>query len=142
MKESIYFPASVCPLHLWHENLINTVQDKTWLELYYSIKAWKKTLNELLKCNTNWKLNIYIKSLMEQENFLSIEDRIKIINKRFWDVLIWNDTRNEIEWNDFDWIVIWSDNFNLMVNSIKRWKKNNFKFKKIYLYERIWYNII
>ena len=139
MKKDIYFPASLCPLHLWHEDLIKTTQDKSWNDLYFSIKAGEKTLNEVNKSNKDWKLDHIVDVLTKQEAFLSLEDRYKIIEEIYPNSNMWNDTRDEILSTNFDGIVLWSDNFNLIVESIKHWRKQILKFKKIYLYERIWY---
>ena len=138
----IYFPGSLCPLHLWHEEFINTIQNKIWKEIYFSIKSWDKILEEMKKLNKNWKLNHLIIKLKEKNNFLSLEEISYIIKEIYPNSTIGNDTRDEIIWDDFDGIVIWSDNFNLIVNSIKNWKRKFIKFKKIYLYERIWHPIL
>ena len=142
MSKNIYFPGSLCPLHLWHEDLIKKVQDKTWNELYFSIKAGKKILKWIKSKNKSWDFKEKINNFYQQEKFLSLEQRLKILKYRYGDVNTWNIVRNNLMIHKFDGIVLWSDNFNLLIQAIENWKQNLIPFKKIYLCERIWYKVL
>jgi len=141
-KDIIYCPGTFTPLHLWHEDFIKKIQDITWKNLHISLKFWLKTIKKIEQINIDWKFNKKIKILVDKQKFLSLEEEYFILKNIYPKFKITNDTRNEIIQKNYDGIMLWSDNFNLMINTISRWKKINFHFKKIYVYERVWYPIL
>ena len=134
--KKIYVPGSFCPLHLWHEEFIEKIVSKTNKDLYFSIKWWSKIIDNILKLNNNWRFDENLKKLRMKEGFLNIEDVIFMFNEIYPDFDIWIDTRDEIIWERFDGIALWSDQLTKILSSIKLWKRKNFKFKKVYLFNR------
>ena len=141
MKKPIYVPGSFWPLHLWHEQFIEKLVSKTNNDIYFSIKWWEKIIKIFLDKNNDWKFNENLRKLNMKEKFLGIQNVFFMLNILYPDFLVWNDTRNEIIWEDFDGIALWSDQFLKILNAIRLNKISSFKFKKIYFFKRKWFPV-
>ena len=149
--EKIRIPASLCPLHLWHEDMIKKLIKIVWTNLHIDLQWWDSTLDNMTKSNLNWRLDKEIKKVKDREIFLWLkwrEELIKRISLLYWcDITFWNTSIKDINVNDFEWNVIWTDIFNQIIKKIE-FNTNNiyriyklFSFKKLYLIERIWFPV-
>ena len=150
MTNIIRIPASVCPLHLWHEYFFNELMDKTWEKILIALQWWEKIIQNLTKNfwqnPTNPKIQELLKKSYEQNNFLNINDRKEIIQNFNNNIIISeNSFINNLNINDFIWNAIWSDLLYRFCNTLnnKDKLKNDkiLKFKKLYIIEREWYPI-
>ena len=141
MRKSIFVPGWFSPIHLWHEEFIEKIVSKTNKDLYFSIKWWQKIINEVSKLNEDWHLDKVVKRLKIKNNFLDIQEILLMFRMLYPNFSVWNETRNEIIWSEFDWIALWSDQFLKIIDFINLWKLNKFPFNKIYLFKRKWFPV-
>ena len=144
--EIIRIPASLCPLHLGHEDMIKKLENKVWNNIHIDIQWWSYTLKNMLKSNIDWRLDKKIEKVENREEFLWLEWREELIRKisllYWWKITYWNTSMKDVNINDFEWNVIWTDLFNKIIKKLELGTKNTYKifsFKKLYLIERIWY---
>ncbi len=146
--EKIRIPASLCPLHLWHEDMIKKLIKVAGTNLHIDIQWWDSTLENMLKSNINWRLDKKIEKVKNREIFLWLkwrEELIKRISSLYWcKITFWNISMRDININNFEWNVIWTDLFNQMIKKIESKTNNEYKifsFNKLYLIERIGFPI-
>ena len=142
---TILFSGSLNPLHKGHEEFIEKVQNKTWEDLFFSLKLGPELINYLkvtkkkLGENSNFSelvqsIEKTLSSLELKEHFLpaeKVKDLLLYLYPSYEVEISW---AKRPEW--FKKIALWNDNLNLLVKSLNAWKISSLPYEKIYLIKR------